>query len=560
MPDLPSQIAHLAVIVESLINDILNEARPITRRPTGRPSTKGFDMVYTITQDAINKQLASLSGQTIPTHITIGDSETNGASISGTIGSPSLGFNTGEVHLASLHIPFTNGTFNYYTGHGPSQTVKTFNVAGWVIAFNIKLNIAQLAHEYTTASKVIPEEVLNTLSKFDSNMFNIYSIFMEFENSDLATYDAKSSFPGADDITKKAFGDLIRVWLLNHKGTDNPFIIGYPIVKNESSYLQEVFEPCGANFSTTPNTSGQEGLSTLNILMVTGDRDMQSDPALSRADAGLFNRSLVTSADADGKVIIASETFCQIYIYSLLVKPLGDKLQSLPNFAHSRPDRGPNVDIYNKTFGFILDEDGRSWHYGDHIKLSWHESGFNSHDRESEQNLQYKVQLCTENDASGTPRLTLNISGSVYRYEWDQLNTDIPPFKSNVYVGKGWANATLSFVTKLQFIAQGDGNVQITQASQQNLPVTNSGTEGMYKFADFFNGILSLNQISEDWASNGASLGAIEGDIISNFINSTGPIINSAMSKIVFPGKNEFVYHNIQMNSDGDIELDLKYR
>ena len=127
-------------------------------------------------------------------------------------------------------------------------------------------------------------------------------------------------------------------------------------------------------------------------------------------------------------------------------------------------------------------------------------------------------------------------------------------------MGKGWANATLSFGIKLQFIAQADGTIAITHQSSQNPTATDSGTGGVYAFADFFNGILGLDKISNDWANNAASLGAIDAGIANGFLNSIGPLLDSTMTKVILPAKNEFVYNNIQMNGDGDIEIDFKYK
>ncbi|MDN5284654.1 MAG: hypothetical protein JWR38_928 [Mucilaginibacter sp.] len=529
----------------------------------------GFDMVYAITQDTVNKQLALLSGQTIPEKVTIGDSDNDGGSLTATLLPPVIKFNTGIPHEAYLCLTFNDGMFTYWSGQGNNSVQKTAPVSGWTIVFNVKINIAQIAQDNIKAAKGIPVQIADMLGKFDPSMFSVQNIFIDFESSDLSTFSsAMSSLPGIDDATKIIFNKTIRLWLLDHKGTDNPFILGFPVTaKQPSGSSDAVFAPAGANLSThgyeygnNPADGSKDGLSTLNFLLVTGNRNILSDPSLMRADAGSFHKNLVDKTGIDGKAIIAQEVFFQNYLYNLIVAPLGAQLLSLPDYVHARPDRSPNVDINDKTHGFV--QNGNSWHYGDHVKLSWHESGSASHDRESEQNLQYDVQVLTAPDASGQPRLTVNISGSMYRYEWDQQNIDIKgPFgitiKSNVYVGKGWANATMSFNIKLQFVANGNGQISITSVTQQNPPQTDSGTSGVYEFADFFNGILGLNSISSDWANNAGSLRSIEGGITGQLISSVGPTLDNAMSKIILCGGSGFSYQNIQLNADNDIEIDL---
>ncbi len=560
---------------------------------------KGFDIVYAITQKALNTQLAVLAGSTIPTKIVIGDPDTFGAELTGTIAAPTMNFTTSisDLHTAYLNIRFTDGIFSYYQGHGSNQVLTTCHVAGWIACFNVKLNIAQIAQDYIKVTKAIPSDILRKLTAFDETMFTIHSIFIDFEDANHCTYDASKSSVGNDAEIGKKLGDLLRVWLLNHKGTNNPFILGYPISKktalksnfqrpslfvpffgmdfrDDDNYRQAeneetqraIFEPSGTTFSTTINNI-QPDLSTLNFLLVTGDRDLTKEPALMWPDAGAFSKNFIENKESDGKVIIAHETFFNRYLYNLLIKPLETRLQSLPDYVNARPDRSPNVVLNDKTHGFLLN--GNGWRYGDHVKLSWHESGDNSHDRESEQNIQFNVNVTTENDSSGNPRLTVNIYGSIYRYEWDQLNTDIKgwaPFvgtftlKSNVYVGKGWGSAAINFSIKLQFICQEDGTILITQQSSEDAPIKQSGTAGIYEFADFFNQILGFDQISDDWSYNAASLGAIEAGIAYNFLNSISPLLDSTMQKVILPAKNEFSYKNIQINGDSDIEIELKYK
>ncbi len=533
-------------------------------------------MVWAITQNTVNSQLDWLSGQTIPTQVTIGNLDDYDGSIVGTIAPPTVDFATGEPHLAYLYLTFQSGTFEYWHGHGRNQVTKTSDIKGWKIAFSVHLNIAQIAQDYIKGSKAVPREILDMLTKFDDTMFSIQSIFMDFQNSDLSTFnDLKSKLPDEiDNEVKDNFNQMMRLWLLNHKGTDNPFILGFPVThKQVSDDVKAVLNPTGANLSThayeypeNKNDGSKDGLSTLNFLMVTGNRNILKEPALMRPDAGSFHKNLVETNDIDGKGIIARETFFNNYLWDLLIKPFQDKVMKLGDYAHARDDarkRHKNFreEINDKTNGFVEDTDG--WHYGDHVKLSWKETGDPIHLRESEQNIQFKVSVSMANDfrpeMMNAQRLTLTITGSVYRYEWDQTELDMGPL-GDLYVGKGWANALLSYTITIQFITGIDGKISIYYSSKNNDIVKDSGTGGVFKMADFFNEIFNIDSIAKDWSTNAASLANVESDMVSKLLKETGPILDNAMTKLILPGRKEFFYKNILMNTDGDIEIDLAYK
>lgn len=552
----------------------------------------GFDMVWAITQNTVNSQFAWLSGQTIPTLVSIGDINNDAGAIKdGIIEPPTVDFATGEPHLAYLYLEFKAGTFSYWSGFGPKSVIKQVPVNGWKLAFSVQLNIAHIAQAYLKDSKAVPQKILDKLTKFDDTMFSIQSIFMDFENSDLSTYnDLKSDIPITADASgapinvseanqiRDTFNSMLRLWLLNHKGTDNPFILGFPVTaKQVSDDVKAVLNPTGANFSThgyeypgNVNDSSKNGLSTFNFLMVTGNRSILSDPALMRADAGSFHKNLVESNEVDGKAIIAKEVFFEKYLWDLLVKPFQDKVLTLGDYAHARDDaRNGQSDfteeINDKTHTFLIDDDGLGWHYGDHVKLSWKEKGGKTyhHQRESEQNLQFKVRVGTAPDPRpemmGAPRLTLTISGSVYRYEWDQVDQywAIGP---DSYLGKGSASASITYTIIIQFIAGTDGKISIFHTSSQSDPVTTHDTGGVYEVADLFTSLLNLHTIADDWSNNATSLANVNKDVAQQLIDATGSILDSAMTKVILPGRNEFFYKNIQLNTDGDVEIDLQYK
>jgi hypothetical protein len=550
------------------------------------PTLTGFDMVWAITENTVNSQLSWLQDSgLIPNKVKIGDLDNDGIAIGGTgedeatINAPTVDFDTGVPKQVKLIIEFTGGNVSYYSGFGRNATVKKQPVAGWKLVFNVNLNIGQIGHDYLIAGKNIPPEILKILTQFDPSMFSVQSIFMDFENSDLTTYNTLESVIKTDEpFVQQNFATSVGAWITSHKGTDNPFILGYPVTRQTPpADVPSIFEPTGANLSAHSyqypagsTDQSKNGLSTLNFLLVTGNRKITDDQSLYGPGAGIFHRNLVESNEIDGKGIIARDVFFDKYLHQVLVVPFEQRANELQDYVHARDDRGPNIGICDRT-GIDPNQPATSqrarfvrtatgWSYGDHVQLNWHESGFYSHDRESEQNLQYTITVSMQPDAAGAQRLTMDIQGSLYRYEWDQQNEDIPPFKSNVYVGKGWASATITWNIRLQFIAGVDGKITITKTAVQNDPVTDHGDAGLFKVADFFSDLLDLHGINDNFRDNAASLGQIESAIVQQLIDQTGPILDNAMTRVVMPARSQFFYKNLLLNSDGDIEIDFTYK
>ena len=551
----------------------------------------GFDMVWAITQNTVNSQLSWLQElDIIPKKVLVGNIDDDGLVIGGTgedeaIMLATVDFDTGKPKSAKLIINFESGNISFYSGFGKNATIKKQPIKGWKLVFNVDVNIGQIAHEHIAGNTAVPKEIQDILTNFDSSMFSIQNIFLDFQNSDMANYDTIESIIHTDnEFVKQNFATSIGAWISSKKGSDNPYILGYPVSrKGKTEKIPAILEPTGANLSTHSFQNGtkvptelEKGLSTLNFLLVTQGRKITDDPSLYGPGAGVFNRNLVTDNNIDGKGIISKNTFFDQYLQKVIVKPFETLVDGIPDYVHHRQDKkGAHVAIIERSgvqvkageqasassyprAKFIRSDNG--WTYNDHVRLDWHESGSTSHDRESEQKMSYDIEVSMQPDAHKVPRLTLDIHGSLYRYEWDQVNHDIPPFKNNVYLGKGWASAMLTWGIRLQFIAGADGKLTITKQSNTNPPVKHSGTGGIYKVADFFTDLLNLHGINDDWRQNSTSLKNIEGGIVADLLKNSTSMFDNAMTKIVMPARSQFFYKNLTIDANSDVEIDFAYK
>lgn len=570
--------------INSLIDNILPDRTPQTPN-----HLTGFDMVWAITQNTINSQmqwLAAMPGAlpvteaigslADPEQITIGTGKVVGNQFDQppAIGAPLVDFNTGQPGTVHFKLPLASAQAAYLVANMEKRTfdVETVDISGSVFGFEVKVNIASRARADLQKGLKIPPEILTQLESFDDSQFEIASIFLNFEDSNLANFDAAiSSYP---DTLKPAFAAMVNAamgkFLADKVGTDNPFVLGHIASRKSTPPADELLAPTGTNYSTTPYmvtgrqpTSAELGLSTFNFLLVGGGRSIVDNSQLSGPGAGMFNTNFVSSNDYDGVGVIDLGFFARNYLSSLIVEPLGKRITDVfGDYRHARDDRGPAVTVHEDT-GTLVTTDDLKWHYGQDITLDWHESGFNSHDRESQRRVTYDVQLMNKPDpaAGNATRLALEIRGTFYRYEWDQLNTDIPPFKSNVYVGKGWGSATYNSVTTIYFTAGQDGTITLQLVNDPvAAPVTDSGTDGAYNFADFFSGLFGLDKISEDWNDNAARLGGEELTNSDALQEASKGLLQAVATRVVLPAPHVFFYRDVLLNAQNDIEVRLTYK
>lgn len=560
---------------------VANEAPPGTERsadaalalaPLAPSATlAGFDMVWAVGVDTVNAQLALLQQLgALPDHVLVGSLEQSGLLIGGDgddramLAAPTLSFDTGTPKTARLLLTLKSGNMSFYNGFGKKTSILKHSIAGWKLAFTVRLNLAPMALEDLADGRIqAAPAVLAQLSRFDPSHYRFQSLVLDFQNSDLINYDAAHShLPTDNAFLAKHFAAFVGAWLRGLAGAANPFVLGYPVTrKAPPETLPAALQPTGANVSADD---------TLNFLLVSGERKIANEPRLYAAHAGIFDRKLLPDPAAGGKLIMARELFFQRYLKPLLLDPLQQRLNALPDYLHARKEHWAekNIDeMVNEKSGtaatlsngaravFVPTASG--WSYRDHVLLHWHEAGRNSRGRESEQDLQYNVAVLTQPDAAGVPRLTVELQGALMRYEWERVNQDLLPFRKNIYMGKGWARARLQWSVRLQFVAGADGRIGIVSSVRKAPPVTDSGVVGIYVVSDAFAHLMPMNKIAADWEGNGASLAALEAAVLAPLAAAAGAMFDGATGQVILAAGAGAVSSNMQLNADGDIEIDF---
>jgi len=294
----------------------------------------GFDLVFAVTQQTINHQLAMLSAfEVIPSTWQVNsDDPTDPPALEATLGLPFIDLvNAGDAsgRMILVHFPILSGTFRYFEidtkhkkGRTPIVIAKEAVMDGWDLSFKVNLDLANLEQRLIAQNVAIPPEVKQQLTAFDESMFDISHLFLNFEDANLVdSFNVKELNTNVLS-TPEAIGqfkDYVSVLLKQLQGSDNPFILGYTVTNKpstDSTAIKPTFEPTGTNYSAYPEPA-YPSRSTLNYLLMTQDRLVPVGPGY-----GIFNHNWVNTDDIQGTFVI-SQTLVMNQILPTIASTLG---------------------------------------------------------------------------------------------------------------------------------------------------------------------------------------------------------------------------------------------
>lgn len=531
----------------------------------GAIDLNGFDMVWGVTENTVNSQLQWMF-QTggLSNHVQFGDLNSDAMSIDGLIAPAVVSFNTGTAKRARMFVTFQSGTANYWEGFGAAAQQKSADIKGWKVALMVNLNLGALADSIrnSTGQPGMSPETLAILQNFRDSMFSINNIFLDLQNADLVDFDATSSsvFPSADpakrSLLAQQFADGIRAWITDHKGGNNPYILGYAVMKKGVDPADPVIRATGATFSTqaykypagVARTPILDGMGTLNFLLVCDNRDIAANAQLSGEAAGIFNSNLVTTNDVDGSLIISHSIFVNKYIVPFIFGPLRKHLKGFdPQFLTDWPDHQPVTRQDLPPQDFVPDATGLKWAYVDAPGRYWDEH--NMAEREAlEENRHMTANVSLLNNKDG--RLSLDIEGTLFRRHKRTHYT------SGSYVRDSWVQTTVNWHVGMVFIAGTDGKIDVATTGAVDPPIHDHGDGGLDAFADFFKGVFGIEQ---DWNKFFDKFQS-DSDSISGFIDRFKKSVNATEVTPILPGPQVAFYKNAHLNSDNNIQIDLAYK
>jgi hypothetical protein len=283
--------------------------------------TAGFEIVTSISQDTVNFQIFHLFKMgVIPKKLDI-ELDDTGISIKADLLPPTVDFGALDSASAVLFsLNMRSGTFTYWEGNGPKATQQHIDFQNWVYTFDVNLNFQQIEQSALQVSAVVPDVVKQTLSNFTADMFTIQHLFLDFENTGIARYDAdrtKMPAPGGTRITAgqmTQWQNALQSYFTGLAASANPYILGYtPSLVPAKIGTVSLFTPTGATFSTYRGAA-TSGDNTLNFLLMTHGRALPLVPP-----NGMLSASPITSHADDGAMVIAPGLFTADYLQGSLL-------------------------------------------------------------------------------------------------------------------------------------------------------------------------------------------------------------------------------------------------
>ncbi|MBY0239051.1 MAG: hypothetical protein K2X55_07035 [Burkholderiaceae bacterium] len=536
---------------------------------TPLPALDGFDFVWALQADVVNRQLATMQhAGFIPWTVQAGDLEETGLMIGGegadraVLAAPEIHFETGLPRTAVLMLTFIGGNLRMPNGYAGGAVLRQ-SLAGWRLAFQVRVHLQAVPmRDLLNGAAAAGPGSVNRLGRFDEAYYRVQAAMLDVEQSDLQHADALNTRLDTDNaFLAQRFTELVGQWLKQLAGNGNPFVLGYVVTrKTHADDILDRMQPSGVNLAAN---------GTLNFLQVLGDRKIAHDPKLYGERAGHFPPRQSADGSA-GTLLIARGVFLNDFVRPLLVEPIRERLSSLPDYVHARRGQGDELDriesVNEKSgamatldngarAGFVPEADG--WRYRDHVLLHWREAGERSHDRESEQDWQFHIGVSNQPDADGVPRLTFDLTSTLMRYEWDRLNQKSGPFMRKTYLGKGWARTSMAWTMRLQCVPTARGGIALSVNGRQAPAATDSGVVGMYVVSDARSHLLNMNKIGIDWEGNVAGMAALQQTVVAQFGAAVSAMFGQACGHLVLPAGPQLVYRGVRLDDDGNIELEL---
>lgn len=210
---------------------------------------------------------------------------------SASVAAPQIAVLAGDTHTLLFSVSFRSGTL--LSCPDVTGPVRSWDLAGSVYSFRVPVGRVQI----TSTAKILTAEGRNQADQAirDSGLtesdFSIEALFLDFENADIASFDAAASrFPG--DATTAIQSTVIDYFKLVIAGEPNPFVLGYALNVKQIAPREALFQPNSVRFSTS--YGAKPGYSAVNFLMTGAGRSFSEGQQV-----GVLPQSLLEGVSLD---------------------------------------------------------------------------------------------------------------------------------------------------------------------------------------------------------------------------------------------------------------------
>lgn len=227
-----------------------------------------------------------------------------------------------------FQVSFKPGSTLFYTREG-KKAEYNLGENGIKYAFRVSIGTVKIKSDkkIIEISEDGKEKEITLRDKgINDNDFTIKSLFLDFENANIADYDSGSSILPKDARENALLQAAMVNYFKNLASSDNPYVLGYAINKNEVQEGERgLFYPSGVAYSTSHSKEARA--STFNFLML-----LNNNPFPSGNDAGVLPTSLMeyaqdTTATVNGVFGLSLSEFEDVYI-PLLSRNIKEKIQA----------------------------------------------------------------------------------------------------------------------------------------------------------------------------------------------------------------------------------------
>jgi|CXWL01.1.fsa_nt_gi hypothetical protein len=265
------------------------------------------DMVVAISQQTINDQLVKLvaqgviKSQLIMLQTQVGNAYTYsfpatreqipaGSSYIAATVQPAIDIQeSGEVITLVLH--FTSGRGAFWSGSGQLAQLYDYDMTGWSYAFRARLDLAAVEADEIARGHSVADSIRQQLTAFQSQMFSVKGLFLDFVSADLLSFDNARTWAGGDNLAAPALASFMQFYFKHVDPAANPFVLGYSVTANAATQPQgamadvpDLLKPTGTAFALYQNPDNPD-LSTLNFVLATkgGHGTVSGSPDIMRS-------------------------------------------------------------------------------------------------------------------------------------------------------------------------------------------------------------------------------------------------------------------------------------
>lgn len=445
-------------------------------------------------------------------------------------------------------LGFPSGTAAFYEGSGTSAVLDNYTIDNWSYGVMVTMNMNVVTDDDINTTIKVPDDTARQLSDFNSNEFAVSALFMDFQNTELETFDPTTTSVGdAGDVVRDQLVEFMKNYLVQVQESGNPYLLGYSIDSTDDTVYEEdknvpaELRPASNRF-TFYQDSEDADISNLNYVLDTvgGQGQITDQPAP-------FSSNWFSESDTcDGKMYYALD----ILVRTFILEPI---YTSLKETVYDNIHKHVDVEEGNEYDDGVseLSSDGAAVGYT--FTISSQDSGDD----------QYTNSYTATFENSSETQADIQFSGRIYVYKYEEEEVGCKA-TANASVEIKWSGITSITVTK---DSEGEPvlnfNSSFTRDSFTPHQHYNDCAKDLQFVTELFSNFDDIGSFlgDTDWLTEAfdQSLDVAVGDL-ANILTLFNNLGNSITDNLLLPAGSEFFFSTPSLDGYGNFCLDLIFK